>query len=119
MSQSKQKGTRHESNIVNYLRDNGFPHAERRTLSGINDRGDINAGPGLVIEAKNQARHSWAIWLDEALAEGSNAGADVAAVWAHRRGKGSPGDGYVMLDGSTFVRLLRMAGYGDELETNR
>lgn len=116
MSAAKAKGTRWESAIVAYLADHGFPHAERRTLTGTNDRGDINAAPGLVIEAKNQARHSWAEWVDEATQEAINAGAAIGLVWAHRRGKASPGDGYVVMDGATATRLLRMAGYGQELE---
>lgn len=116
MSASKAKGTKWETAIVRWLADNGFPHAERRTLSGIHDKGDINAAPGLVIEAKNQARHSWAEWLDEALTEAHNAGDAIGLVWAHRRGKASPGDGYVVMDGATATRLLRMAGYGQELE---
>ena len=82
MSKQKAKGTRWESAIVAYLRDHGFPHAERRALT----------------------------------TEGRNAHADVAAVWAHRRGKGSPGDAYVVMTGEQFVRLLRAAGYGSPLE---
>lgn len=116
MSAQKAKGTKWESRIVDYLRANGYPHAERRTLNGTADRGDINAAPGLVIEAKNQARHSFAEWLDEANAEAFNARADVGLVWAHRRGKASAGDGFVVMDGVTAVRLLRMAGFGDELD---
>lgn len=116
MSKNKARGTKHETNVVNYLRANGFPHAERRTLSGAKDRGDINAAADLVIECKSQARHSLAEWVDEANAEGVNAGADIALVWAHRRGKGSAGDGYVILDGATATRLLRLAGYGDPVE---
>ena len=113
MSKQKQKGTKWESAVVAYLRDHGFPHAERRALTGGKDYGDINASPGLVIECKDQARHSFAEWLDEARLEGVNAGAQVAAVWAHRRGKSSPADAYVVMDGHTFVWLLRDAGYGD------
>ena len=116
MSASKAKGTKWESAIVAHLRANGFPHAERRTLNGVHDKGDINAAPGLVIEAKNQARHSFAEWLDEATEEAANADAAIGLVWAHRRGYASPSDAYVVMDGATATRLLRMAGYGQELE---
>jgi hypothetical protein len=34
-------------------------------------------------------------------------------VWFKRRGKASAGDAYVLMDGATFARLLREAGYGD------
>ena len=115
MSRAKAKGTRWESDIVAYLREHGFPHAERRALSGRADKGDINAAPGLCIEAKSQSRYSLAEWVDEAAVEGRNAGADVTCVWAHRRGKASPAEGYVIVTGAQFVELLRAAGYGSPL----
>lgn len=107
MSASKARGTAHETAIVNYLKVNGFPLTERRALSGNKDRGDI-AGvmPGLVIEAKSQNRISLAEWVDEAEVEGRNDGADLAVVWAKRKGKGSVGDGYVVMTGRQFVDLL-------------
>ena len=116
MSKSKARGTRWETAVVNYLRDHGFPTAERRTLSGSDDKGDINAGPGLVIECKDQARHSFAEWLDETEREKGNAGADVGFFWAKRRGLASPGKAYVVCTGEQMVWLLRAAGYGDALE---
>jgi sugar phosphate isomerase/epimerase len=112
VSAGKAKGTRHESNIVAFLRANGFPWADRVPLSGARDRGDVTIGPGSpVIEAKNQQRYSWAEWLDEALAEAANADAPFGVVWAHRRGRSNAGDGYVVMDGRTFVHLLREAGF--------
>ena len=113
MSKARKRGTSWETAITNYLRTHGFPHAERRALSGREDRGDINAAPGLCIEAKSQSRYSLAEWVDEAEVEGHNAGADVTVVWAHRRGVASPAGGYVILTGERFVRLLHAAGYGD------
>lgn len=111
MSASKAKGTRWESAIVDYLRANGAPHAERRALGGAKDRGDIAGIPGVVIEAKSHTGMRLADWIAEAETERVNAGADLAVVWHHRRGKASAGDGYVTMDGRTFVRLLRAAGY--------
>ena len=85
MSKQRDKGTKWETSIVDYLHTKGLPHAERRALHGTHDLGDISGIPGIVIEAKNQARHSWAEWLDEAVEETRNASADVGVVWAHRR----------------------------------
>jgi hypothetical protein len=112
MSRSKAKGTRWETAIVEYLREVA-PHVERRALNGAHDKGDITGIPGVVIEAKNQERHSLAEWVDEAVAEGDNANADVAVAWIHRRGKASPADGYVVMTGTQFVSLLLDAGYLD------
>lgn len=112
MSASKAKGTAWESAIVAYLREHGAPHAERRTLTGAKDKGDISGIPGLVIEAKNAARADWATWVDEATKEATNvAPGTLGVVWAKRRGRTSPADGYVMLTGAQLVTLLAEAGY--------
>lgn len=111
MSASKAKGTRWESAVVEFLKGVGWPYAERRALSGREDQGDVAGIPGVVIECKNQNRQSLAEWLDEALTERNNASADVGAVWFKRVGRGSPGDGYVLMDGNTFAVLLKAAGY--------
>lgn len=106
-----QKGTKWESAIVDYLRANGVPHAERRAKNGAKDRGDVAGIPGVVIEGKNARRDELAAWVDEAEVERANDGADLAVVWHHRRGKASPADGYVTMTGATLLRLLVAAGY--------
>ena len=117
MSRSRAKGTAWESAIVDFLRGHGWPHAERRALNGARDRGDIAGLPGLVIEAKDANRIELAEWVKEVCAEARNAEPDPAVmppigiVWAHRKGKASPGDGYVIMDGRTLVRLLKEAGW--------
>lgn len=111
MSASKARGTRWESAIVDYLRANGVPHAERRALGGASDRGDIAGIPGVVVEAKNAKATALAAWIDEAETERRNDLADLAVVWHHRRGKGSPADAYVTMTGATLVLLLAAAGY--------
>lgn len=111
MSASKRKGTGWESAVVAYLKESGVIHAERRTLNGAKDRGDIAGIPGVVIECKNEKAINLASYVDEAEAERRNDGAAIAAAWIKRRGKASPGDGYVTLTGERFVRLLADAGY--------
>lgn len=111
MTASKRRGTAWETRIVTYLREHGAPNAERRALGGAKDRGDIAGIPGVCIEAKAAARAELAQWLDEAETERRNDGADIGLVWHHRRGKGSPGDGYVTMTGATLVRLLAAGGY--------
>lgn len=74
MSASKAKGTRWESAIVFFLHLAGWSQAERRTLNGAKDKGDISGIPGVVIEAKNQNRLSLAEWVDEAEREAGAAG---------------------------------------------
>lgn len=112
MSRARAKGTRFESAIVDYLRNAGdLPHVERRARSGAKDRGDIAGIPGVVIEAKACREMELAKWVDEAEVERVNDGAAIGVVWHHRRGKGSPGDGYVTMSGWQFISLLMDAGY--------
>lgn len=108
---AKQAGTRWESAIVEYLRTRGWMHAERRAKTGALDKGDITGIPGVVIEAKDVAKITLAEFLREATVEAENAGAMVGAAWIKRRGKSSPADAYVLMDGETFAHLLREAGY--------
>ncbi len=109
MSRSKQLGTSWETAVVTFLREHGWPHVERRALGGANDKGDIAGIVGLVVECKNAAHFALSLWLKEAHIERDNDGADLGVVWAKRRGKASAGDGYVVMDGHTFARLLRQA----------
>jgi hypothetical protein len=111
VSRSRAKGTAWESAIVDYLRANGAPHAERRAMNGAKDRGDLAGLPGVVCEAKSAARLELGSWLAEAEAERDNDGAAIGFVWAKRRGKTSAGDGYVIMSGATLVALLKSAGY--------
>lgn len=111
MNRSKQIGTAWETDIVRALKLAGWPHCERRTLSGANDRGDINVHPKVVIEAKNHGTLNLAAWIHEAEVERGNAGAEVGVVWCKRRGKAKAEEGYVVMTGEQFMQLLREAGY--------
>jgi hypothetical protein len=116
MNPSKIKGTAWETAITRYLRACGWTYAERRSLNGSKDRGDIAGIPGVVIEAKATKTVALGAYLDEANTEALNDGANVGAVWLKRRGVVHPADGYVVMDGSTFVGLLHAAGYGGSAE---
>ena len=111
MSANKRKGTAWESQVVAYLRDRGWMHVERRALNGAKDRGDVAGIPGLVVECKAASRHELAAWVDEAKTERDNDGAKYGVVWVKRRGKGTPRDAFVVMDGDTFADLLAEAGY--------
>ena len=111
MSRNKQKGTAFETQIVRYLAEHGFPHAERRALAGVNDLGDITGTPGIVWECKNQKTMNLAGWLDETMIETANANADYGILVAKRRGKGNPAEQYAIMPLGMIVELLKAAGY--------
>ena len=103
---AKKAGTAWETAIVDVLIGHGWPHAERRRLNGQRDRGDIAGIPGVVIEAKDTAALRLAEAITEANVEALNANAPIGVAWLKRKGKPSPLDGYVVMDGATFLRLL-------------
>lgn len=107
MSRSKAKGTAAETAVVRFLQAAGFAQAERRTLNGAQDRGDIAGIPGVVIEVKNHARDQLPAWVAEAALERDNDNATLGVVWHKRRGKSSPGDWFVTMSGDQFAQLLR------------
>ena len=115
MSRQKDKGSRFEKEVVDYLRwelydDEGT--IERRVLGGTNDRGDISGvrihGRKAVLECKNCKRTEMAKWLDEAEVERGNDDAEYAFVVSHRRGCGEKrmGETYVTCTLRTFAALV-------------
>lgn len=112
-NRNKIAGSAAERAVVNYLRAEGFPHAERRLAGAQKDRGDIAGIPGVAIEVKSGARVELAQWLDEASVERDNDHADLGVVWHRRRGIGSAGAWFVTMDGATFARMLHELGYSN------
>jgi hypothetical protein len=95
MNRPRAIGTSAETATVRYLVAHGFPHAERRSLKGALDQGDITGCPGLVIEVKGgEAARSAsdgliADWMAETEAERANARADLGVLVVQRRGVGA------------------------------
>lgn len=86
VNRSKQKGTRAEVRVRDYLRENGFPHCERLPTEGSKDRGDL-AVPGICIEVKNERTITLASYMDEVATEKANAGTALGVAIILRRGK--------------------------------
>jgi len=95
MSASKQKGTKAETAVVNYLNEIGFT-AERRAGAGMFDKGDIVVKelPHVVFEVKAVKRITLAQFQDELRAEMLNAGATHGVLIVKRVGKSNPGEWY-------------------------
>jgi hypothetical protein len=71
------KGTGAETAVVKYLSEHGWPLAERRSLKGSQDRGDVTGMPGLAVEVKYaNAGIRMGTWLAETGVERLNAKAD-------------------------------------------
>jgi hypothetical protein len=111
MSKQKQKGTAAETAVVKYLREHGFPYAERRALTGTNDQGDITGCGPVVFEVKNHKALDFAGWLKELAVEIDNANAETGCVVAKKRGTTNPGEWYAVLPFELFIALLKEADY--------
>ena len=111
---SKRIGTPTETGIARYLQVNGFPHAERRPLSGALDKGDILVCPGVIIEAKsgkaaeNASDGQILKWLEETERERQNAFAAIALLVTKRRGVSNnrAGEFWCHMDGGVFADLV-------------
>jgi hypothetical protein len=118
-SSQKAKGSSFEREIVQYLRANGFPYAERGVAGATEDIGDIIGTPGIVWECKNQKEMRLAAWVDELNTEISNqvqryknAGPFVTGAVIHkRRGISDAARYYATLPLHLYVHLLKEAGY--------
>ena len=112
MSVSKQRGTAGESAVVNYLRHAGWPSAERRALTGTQDKGDITGVPGITIEVKNTQKMLLSEWMSELAREMLNTGDDVGFIVAKKRGTTDVGEWYAITPMRVVIDLLKEAGYG-------
>jgi Holliday junction resolvase len=115
-NRNKAKGTAWETEIVTVLREAGIDSARRVVQAGAADVGDVHVGailsPLVAIEAKNEKALSFSSYVDEANVEGDNAGALFGGVaWVKRRGKASARDGYVVMDGATFIDMAPRPGH--------
>ncbi len=88
MSRSKDKGTRAETAVVDYASHSGFPYADRLTLKGSNDRGDVGWCPGVISEVKDDKSFDLAGWLRETEVEKRNANAQWAFLVVKPAGVG-------------------------------
>lgn len=112
MSKNKAKGTSAETAVVNYLIANGYVHAERRALAGVNDKGDVAGLPGVCIEVKAHKSYSIPAWLKELATEKVNAKAEVGILVVKPVGVGSTNTGnwWAIMPLSEATELLKRAG---------
>lgn len=118
VNRSKNLGTAAETGVVRWLRENGWPSAERRALTGTNDCGDVAGTPGICWEVKagkaavaasNSASDAQILaWLDEADRECANARADFGVLVTKRGGvpASRAGDWHAYVDMITLHQIL-------------
>lgn len=122
---NKAKGTRFETDIVDWIRDNApLLRAERLPRAGAKDEGDVAItfpSGVLVVEAKNHKAWSLSDWVRQARDEVVNYVAKrrippasaFPLVVVKRRGK-SIGEAYAVMELHLLVELIEyLAGDGE------
>ncbi len=108
VNRAKQKGTAFETAVVRYLSAETGAWVERRALAGAEDKGDL-IGDGCLsewcLELKDHKQINLAGFVDEAEAEGRNAGSRWFAAIVKRRNKGVK-DAYVVMPLWLWTELI-------------
>jgi len=115
---SKTKGTDAENKVRDFFRANGFPHADRLTQAGVNDRGDIRLEDGLrwTIEVKGGqgALNNPHSHLRELKAEMQNNDHMYGAVICKKPGSNDVGNDWVaMMPVETLRKIIYYLGCRD------
>lgn len=107
---AKKAGSSFERMVADYLKENGFPFADRRVKNGAKDKGDIGGvhvhDQRLAIEVKNTAKISLGTWAVEAEVERVNDEALAGVILHKRHGKGKAGDQWVTMTLDDFLAIL-------------
>jgi hypothetical protein len=108
---AKAAGARFERLIADHLAQHVDERIDRRVKTGSKDRGDIGGvrtahGRRVVIEAKDCAAISLALWHREARIEAGNDDALVAVVAHKRKGRSAPGEQWITMTVDDLVVLL-------------
>lgn len=116
MTPSKQKGTKTESALVNWLKEHGWPYARRLALKGTRDEGDVTLGDGIpvAIESKAVARLNLAGWVKELEAEVENSAADWGFVVVKKKGTQDVGEYYAVLP-VKYLNEVMLNAYGKQM----
>ena len=108
---AKVKGRETENLFVEFLRNNGLPHVERRRLAGSADRGDITGVPGVCFEVKSGGRIDLAGWMHELGLEQLNDHAEHGVLVIRPKGRPAVEDWWAVLTVPQLVQLLSAAGW--------
>jgi Holliday junction resolvase len=114
---NRRKGHQAERDLAAYLRNAGWPHAERSVRTGYRtadrtspDSGDIDGTPGVVWQVKYAARESISRWMDETEVQRLAAKADIGVLVQRRVGHAAVREWW------GWVHLVRLGGAAHGVE---
>lgn len=120
VNKPKQMGTEHETKIKQWLREHGWPYADRRPQNGAADVGDLHLSERIpfVVEAKTAKRTTdratLGTFVKELEVEVANAKAEAGAVIFKKVGTTDVGEYYAIMPVKYLNTLLEKC-YGESL----
>jgi len=119
VNKSKNIGTKFESQMVNFLRANGFEKAKREVLHGSIDEGDVFPCEGLMFECKagaqaeNASDEQLRKWCLETETERINARVKVGVLVVKRKAHGvtKMGGSWVVQNDAGMLTRFRLDEY--------
>lgn len=110
-SPSKRKGSQYERDVVAFLREYGWPSAERAYGAGRQDDvGDID-GVFFTVECKAEKSIDLPGYLRELEREMKAAGNEMGVVLVKRRGAANAAESYAVMPAWLWASLMKEAGY--------
>jgi hypothetical protein len=101
---SVDKGTRWAKLVEDFLAGLGFTVTRSRWFDSGDDMTAALPGMVLSVEAKNHRQITLASFVDQA--ETQARATEIPVVFIHRRGHVNVADGYVVMSGHAFGRLV-------------
>lgn len=109
------KGAATERMVAAYLRENGFPLADRRLREGrADDQGDIDGVPSTVIQVKYEKANRYQAWITGTLRQRDEAGAWLCLLV--RRVKYKPVEQWEALMPSAYFVASFELGHGGRIQ---
>ncbi len=107
-NRNKQKGTRFEVLVRDFLRASGFPDVFRLAQTGIDDEGDLHGHDirDWGVECRDRKQISLAENIEDAKSRAACKGSKYGVAVIKRRGRPVQ-DSYVLMDLETWVRVLK------------
>jgi Holliday junction resolvase-like predicted endonuclease len=106
-SAAKRKGNAAEVAVVKWLQSHGFD-AQRNRAGWTNDRGDVDAINGVVIEVKNRAQHNWAAYFEQLGRQMQEKQAYTGVVICKRAGHANPGKWLAVMPADLWLQLIQL-----------
>lgn len=108
---TNQKGTKLETDAVNWLRSHGWTWARRLVKEGNRDKGDVTLGDGfpVTIECKNEKSMNISGAQKELKVEMANAGNKWGFAVHKKRGTTNVGEYYAVLPVAVLMDILDAA----------